>query len=175
MKNRMESLDAAREGRKNTASLSHRNGGPRLESNGVSLMTLPSSRIEPKSVTASEREFSAITTVLVLKEAMAQDLADCARRGITRDQVADAMTSITGERISRSIIDRWVAATKTGRVIPALKVSAWALATGSQRVPTLLCREIEMVLIPAADQHLVDLIRQARFVFDVSRSARAVA
>lgn len=167
MKHQLGSFGAVREGRENTSSLSHRDGGPRTESNEVSFMTLPSSRIAPNRATAGDPRFSALTLVLVLKSAMAEDLADCDRRGISRDNIADAMTRITGERISRTCIDKWVASTKTDRVIPTLRFGAWAEATGSRRVLELLCRQVGMVPIPVADQHIVDLIHKARVVFSV--------
>lgn len=140
-----------------------------------SLATASSSPIATTRTMSGNPLFWDKTIVLVLKEAMAQDLSDCAQRGVSRDHIADEMTRIGGKRVSRNRIDNWVAATKTERIIPATQISAWATATGSARIPTLLCHQIGKVPIPAEDQQIVDFIHLARLVFTAQPASHAFA
>jgi hypothetical protein len=64
-------------------------------------------------------------------------VADSARRD--RTQIAKVMSDISHLRVTRYMLDDWLADTKTGARFPALLVGAFCQATGDDRLKQFVC------------------------------------
>jgi hypothetical protein len=108
----------------------------------ISNLQLPSAtpRMAPASAQTSCPPAAPSQTAVdraALKAAIDADLHDLSRAGMSREQLADALTVRGGRQISRSLIDAWAATTKEN-MIPLDLVDDWADLIGSERIPRLL-------------------------------------
>lgn len=83
------------------------------------------------------------------------DLSDC---GLSRAQVAYAMSAELNAHITVAQIDAIVSATKVNR-LPAEWVGAWMKATGSRRILDQLCADAGLTVATKEDQQFAELGR----------------
>lgn len=67
-----------------------------------------------------------------VKKQLSLDAAAAKSGGITRDHIADRMSTLTGRDISVFMVDNWIAETKKTKNIPLGLVNAWSEATGAR-------------------------------------------
>jgi len=73
---------------------------------------------------------------LAIREAVAETLtaaARCAQAAMSRDDVAEAMTTRLGRRVSKTQLDQWSAPSQDDRRIPVDALRALGLVTGDWR------------------------------------------
>ncbi len=92
---------------------------------------------------------------LKIRLAVAKDLNEC---GLSRAQVAYALSGELGYEVSVPMIEAIVAETKANRM-PAEWLPAWVKATGSRRLLDLLCEECGLSVATQTDRDFAEFGR----------------
>lgn len=90
-----------------------------------------------------------------VKKALLADLKECR---LSRQQVADALTMLSGHDVGLAQLEHYLAETKPHR-FPAHLIPAWVRVTGSRRLLILIAAEAGLWLADAEEHDLADLGR----------------
>lgn len=82
------------------------------------------------------------------REAISLDLKGCT---LSRYGVAARMSELTGQEISKAMLDAWTAESKENHRFPAIFLPAFCAATGQTRAMQLACRASGSFLLPGGD------------------------
>lgn len=91
-----------------------------------------------------------------IKQALAQDLRESR---LSRAQIADELSKLSGRSINESHLDAYAAESKAGYRFPAELIPVWVKVTGSRRVIDLVCGELGLHLADETEGRLAELGR----------------
>lgn len=97
-----------------------------------------------------------VGTSVIVRDALAQDLKESP---LSRDQVADGLTRLTGRRITAVMIDAYVSQTKQAHRFPAEMAPAWTYLLKSQRLLAAICRQVGLSIATREDREFAELGR----------------
>jgi len=90
------------------------------------------------------------------REAISQALKCCS---LSRYQVAARMSELTGQDISKSMLDSWTAESKENHRFPAIFLPALCEATGQTEPLKMLARLVGVFVLPSGDALRSDIQR----------------
>lgn len=68
-----------------------------------------------------------------VREAVSLTLKDCQKRGLTRNIIADEMTRLVGQTVSKSTVSNWGPDSKSGYRLPLEWAAAFSIVTNDNR------------------------------------------
>lgn len=110
----------------------------------------PVARFEPARVRAASLAGQ-------IARAVAEALRGAAERGIPREEVAARMSAITGERVSRQMLDAYASQAREEHAIGLARFVALVQATGDRRLLELLAEPMGWAVIEREDLALIEL------------------
>ncbi len=93
---------------------------------------------------------------------LAQDIR---RHRLSRDEIAAALTNVSGRTVSKSLIDAWISPTHDHN-FPLCLLHAWVIVTGSTRLLEFICAAAGQFL---ADERRNDLAELAAAELEAER------
>lgn len=127
----------------------------------------PVVRFEPARVRAA-------TLSGQIARAVSEALRDAAAAGTPREEIAARMSVITGERISKSMLDAYASQAREQHAISLPRFLALVQATADRRLLELLAEPMGWAVIERADLPLIELARLQAHADDVDRRIKAV-
>jgi hypothetical protein len=105
-----------------------------------------------------------------MSKAVAKTLEDS---GMQRDEVAQAMSELLGEKITDSTLDAYASQAREQHTITAVRLAALAKVTGDSRALNTLLAEFGLIAVPAKYEALLrrEAAREARERFEREEQA----
>lgn len=103
-----------------------------------------------------------------VKQAMSDDIADCQ---LSREQIAEQLSAITGVRVSVAMINDYAAQTKTHK-FPLAWIPGWCSIVRSQRLFSIVVKAMDLHLATPEDMKFA---KYGRLVLDERRERDALS